>query len=156
MTIELDIQQEVETPAGIEEALKLAAKAVLQHEKVSSGMVTILLTDDQNIQSLNRQFRAEDKATDVLSFSFGDEQMFLGQDYPYLGDIAISVPYAHRQAEARGHDTTAELQLLTVHGILHLLGYDHGVEDEKRAMWSVQRKVLDLLDLAHVEPTEDK
>jgi probable rRNA maturation factor len=72
----------------------------------------------------------------------------------YLGDIAISVPCAKRQASERGHSETAELQLLTVHGILHLLGYDHLEADDKDKMWSIQRTVLDRLDLAHVVPTE--
>ncbi len=146
MTIELEIQQETASPDGIEDALKAAADAVLGSEQVPSAMITILLTDDESMRALNRQYRSEDKSTDVLSFSFGDEQALLGSDVQYLGDIAISVPYAHRQAAARGHSTTAELQLLTIHGILHLLGYDHGTEDEKREMWGVQRKVLDQLD----------
>jgi probable rRNA maturation factor len=154
MAIELEIQQETASPDGIEDALKAAAVAVLENQRVPSAMITILLTDDDSMRALNRQFRSEDKSTDVLSFSFGDEPPSLGSDLPYLGDIAISVPFAHRQAEARGHSTTAELQLLTIHGILHLLGYDHGTETEKWKMWRVQRNVLDQLDLAHVEPTE--
>ena len=154
MPIELEIQQDTASPDGIENALQVAAIAVLKNEQVSSAMITILLTDDETLRSLNRQFRSEDKSTDVLSFSFGEEQVPLGGDLQYLGDIAVSVPYAHRQAVAQGHSTTAELQLLTIHGILHLLGYDHEEEDTKKKMWAVQRKVLDLLDLAHVEPTE--
>ena len=154
MTIELDIQQETISPDGIEDALIAAADAVLKNEQVSAAMITILLTDDEMMRSLNRQFRAEDKSTDVLSFSFGEEQLPLGGDLHYLGDIAISVPYANRQAAARGHSTTAELQLLTIHGILHLLDYDHEEEDEKQKMWAVQRKALDQLDLTHVQPTE--
>jgi probable rRNA maturation factor len=155
MTIELEIQQETASPDGIEDALKMAAVAVLCNEHVPSAMITILLTDDDSLRALNRRFRSEDKPTDVLSFSFGDELSSPGSDLPYLGDIAISVPFAHRQAEARGHSTKAELQLLTIHGILHLLGYDHGTEAEKGEMWRVQRNVLDQLDLTHVEPTDN-
>lgn len=155
MTIELEIQQETASPEGIEDALKAAAVAVLGSEQVPSAMITILLTDDDSMRALNRQFRSEDKSTDVLSFSFGDEIPLPDSDLPYLGDIAISVPFAHRQAKTGGHSTTAELQLLTIHGILHLLGYDHGTEADKREMWRVQRNVLDQLDLTHVQPTEN-
>ncbi|MFL7840461.1 MAG: rRNA maturation RNase YbeY [Candidatus Promineifilaceae bacterium] len=154
MTITLDIQQDLESPAGIEDALKVAAEAALENERITSAMLTILLTDDRTMRSLNRQFRAEDKSTDVLSFPFGEEEALMDDQPPYLGDIAISVPYAGRQAEAQGHSTTAELQLLTIHGILHLLGYDHNTEDSKNEMWVVQRELLDGLQLSHVQPTE--
>ena len=153
MTIELEIQQETAVPQGAEDALQAAVDVVLKKEQVLSAALTILLTDDETVRTLNRQFRSEDTTTDVLSFPF-DDQVPSGQELEYLGDIAISVPYAIRQAAARGHSATAELQLLAVHGILHLLGYDHVEADEKRAMWAVQRSVLDQLHLAHVEPTE--
>lgn len=154
MKFQLDIQQETATPEGIDGALKLAATAVLENEQGPPAMVTILLTDDERMRSLNRQFRSQDKSTDVLSFSFGEEQMSLGNDLQYLGDIAISVPYAQRQAAAQGHSTTDELQLLAIHGLLHLLGYDHDSPDAKEEMWAVQRNILDQLNLAHVQPTE--
>jgi probable rRNA maturation factor len=154
MTIALEIQQEIESPAGIEKELKAAAYILLKNEHVLSAMITILLTDDKTMRSLNRQFRSEDKSTDVLSFPFGEELGLLGDQPPYLGDVAISVPYARRQAEAQGHSTTAEIQLLAIHGILHLLGYDHDTQDAKGKMWAVQRQVLDQLNLTHVEPTE--
>lgn len=154
MTIELDIQQETAVPELVENALRSAAIAVQEHEELPAASVTVLLTDDEALRSLNRQYRSEDKTTDVLSFSFGDDPVPLGDDQVYLGDIAISVPYAHRQAEERGHSTTAELQLLMIHGMLHLLGYDHEDAETKKTMWVVQRELLDQLGLAHVEPTE--
>lgn len=154
MTFELEIQQETAVPEGAEDALRKAVDAVLENEGVSSGATTILLTDDEKMRALNRQFRSVDKATDVLSFSFGDGEMAPGQAPVYLGDIAISASYATRQAAARGHSVTAELQLLAIHGILHLLGYDHEEAEAQRKMWAVQRKVLDQLGLADVEPTE--
>jgi len=154
MTIELDIQQETAVPEGIEDALRAAVDAVLNIEQVSAVALTILLTDDEKMRSLNRQFRSVDKTTDVLSFSFGDDQVPLGESLVYLGDIAISAPYAYRQAAAQGHGATAEVQLLAIHGILHLLGYDHEAAEAKQRMWAVQRKALDQLGLATVEPTE--
>jgi probable rRNA maturation factor len=77
---------------------------------------------DPEIQILNRQYRGKDKPTDVLSFPLADAlQPFL------LGDVVISVETAARQAQRRGHSLREELQILLVHGILHLLGYDHEI-----------------------------
>ena len=73
----------------------------------------------------------------------------------YLGDIIIALPYAARQAAAAGHAAEAELQLLAVHGTLHLLGYDHASPEEKAAMWSAQTAVLTQLGLSHIIPTEN-
>jgi probable rRNA maturation factor len=72
----------------------------------------------------------------------------------YLGDIIIAVPYSARQAAASGHDLDAELQLLAVHGTLHLLGHDHADLEEKAKMWQAQTAVLTKLGLAHIKPTE--
>jgi probable rRNA maturation factor len=72
----------------------------------------------------------------------------------YLGDIIISLPYAARQAAAAGHKTESELQLLAVHGTLHLLGYDHAIPEEKAAMWDAQTAALTQLGLGHINPTE--
>ena len=127
---------------------------MLKRQALTSPAVTLLLTDDAALQRLNLQFRSEDKPTDVLSFPSGQEGTSLAQEFAYLGDIAISVPYAARQAQAMGHTTTAELQLLLIHGLLHLLGYDHDTPAAKAAMWAEQREVLDQLGLGHVQPTE--
>ena len=154
MKIELDIQQETAVPELVEDALGSAAAAVQESQDLPAAAVTVLLTDDEALRRLNRQFRSEDRITDVLSFAFGDAPVPMEDGPAYLGDIAISVPYARRQAAARGHSTTAELQLLLIHGMLHLLGYDHEDPAAKRAMWAVQRDLLDKLGLAHVEPTE--
>jgi probable rRNA maturation factor len=155
MSIELEIQIETAVPQGIEDALRTAASAVFNYENIASAALTILLADDELLQDLNRRYRSQDRATDVLSFPFDDEGLpALQDDNIYIGDIAISVPFAQRQAEERGHSKTAELQLLTIHGILHLLGYDHEDSAQKSEMWAVQRSVLDQLGLAYVEPTE--
>jgi probable rRNA maturation factor len=84
------------------------------------GEVTVLLTTDPAIRKLNRQFRGKDKATDVLSFpadGVGAEEI--------AGDLAISVPTALRQAVEQGHSLSTEIKVLTLHGLLHLAGYDH-------------------------------
>ena len=129
--------------------LTMAVQTTLTHEQIESAALSILLTDDAEIQGMNRDYRGEDRATDVLSFSAGDELA------GYLGDIAISVETAVSQSEIAGHNLVEELQLLAVHGTLHLLGYDHLSAAEKEEMWGVQTAVLNQLNLNHVTPTED-
>lgn len=126
------------------EKLVEAVQRTLQHEGVEGpSALSVMLTDDEELQRLNRQFRGEDKPTDVLSFSAGatpgEEASELGA---YLGDIAISVPTAQRQAQAGGHGLEPELMLLTVHAVLHLLGHDHATEPERDEMWATQGEIL--------------
>ena len=108
-----------------------------------SAGVTILLTDDDTLRDLNRQFADEDKVTDVLAFSGG--AVFPGDatDAVPLGDIAISVPQARRQAVAAGHSEDREVAMLTAHGVLHLLGYDHAEPDEEREMTGITAAILE-------------
>jgi probable rRNA maturation factor len=116
---------------------------VLQETSSSEADLSILITDDDQIQVFNRQYLDNDAPTDVLAFpaSFTDPDT----NIPYLGDIIVSYPRALEQAQTGGHEVKDELQLLIVHGILHLLGYDHGNDEEKDNMWSVQARVLQLL-----------
>lgn len=135
--------------------LETAVTLTLQSQKIQPpAAVTVLLTDDGRIQQLNRDFLGYDKPTDVLSFPAGEPLPGMEAEPLYLGDIMVAVPYAGRQAQAAGHDLLAELQLLTVHGTLHLLGFDHAEPEEKQAMWAAQTAVLDQLGLAHITPTE--
>ena len=89
--------------------------------------VTVVLAGDSTLRRLNRTFRNKDKATDVLSFPAGRDGEPDGSRP--LGEIVISVACAGRQAKAEGHSVAAELRLLVIHGYLHLLGYDHEVDD---------------------------
>lgn len=94
------------------------------------------------MRSLNSRYRGKDKTTDVLSFSF-QEGSFPHIQPHVLGDIAISVPVAVRQALAAGHSTTREIELLLVHGLLHLLGYDHErSEQDARTMRRREQQLL--------------
>ena len=155
MTIELVIRCDTVVPGDIDHALRNAAQTVLDNREVLSAELTILLTDDEALRSLNRQYSRCGQDDRCLKFCPPATRPGVPAEPVYLGDIAISVPYAGRQARTKGHSTAAELQLLTVHGILHLLGYDHGLPSDKSAMWSIQREVLQQLGLADVEPTED-
>jgi len=156
MAYTVDVQSTQRYPADFIRAVASAANEAMTHQQVSEGAaLTILLTDDDYIQELNRQFRGEDRPTDVLSFPAGEPMPGNESLLEYLGDIAIAVPVADKQASEKGHPLVAELQLLAVHGVLHLVGYDHleGVEKEK--MWGVQRAILTHLGLDNIQPTED-
>ena len=130
------------------------SKTLLYQQTPSPASLTVLLTDDAHIQELNRDYLGQDKPTDVLSFPAGEPLPGAGGVPPYLGDIVISVPFAGRQAEKSGHNLTTELQLLVVHGTLHLLGHDHAEPEEKRLMWEAQTAVLSQLGLNHIVPAE--
>ena len=94
-----------------------------------------------------------DAPTDVLSFPASETDPESG--ITYLGDILVSVPRAHQQAIAAGHSLESEVQLLVVHGILHLMGHDHADADEKARMWQAQAEILAGLGLAHIQIRED-
>ncbi len=120
--------------------LRHAARAALKHEQAASGSLSIALADDETLRNLNSQFLGHDTPTDVLSFpSDSDDPDAEGR---YFGDLIISYPRARAQATAGGHSVEAELQLLTVHGVLHLLGHDHADEHQKAAMWQAQAEIL--------------
>ena len=111
--------------------------------------MTIVLTDDAQLHELNREYLGVDAPTDVLSFPASETDPETGT--PYLGDILISIPRAMQQAQAAGHPVEAEVQLLVVHGTLHLLGYDHAEAEEKNRMWQAQDEVMSRLGLSHVK-----
>jgi probable rRNA maturation factor len=124
--------------------LMRAAQAALAHQQVEQrAALSIVLADDERLQQLNRDYLDIDTPTDVLSFPSGETDPDSGESY--LGDIIISVPRAKAQAEAGGHAIEQELELLVVHGVLHLLGHDHYDEGEKATMWLEQTKVLEEL-----------
>ncbi len=99
--------------------------------RLADPEITLAFVGERAMRTLNRKFRKKDRPTDVLSFPLGEK----GADGKfYLGDIVIAVPVAFRQCRVKGHSLDRELRLLTIHGFLHLVGYDHsaGIEDEER------------------------
>jgi len=126
--------------------LERAARAVLDLSGVPDADLSIVLVDDARIQALNRDFLAHDAPTDVLSFPADEPDPETGRRY--LGDVVISLVRAEEQAREYGHDAEAEMQLLVVHGVLHLLGHDHSEEGEKERMWAAQAGVLERLGIS--------
>jgi probable rRNA maturation factor len=136
-SIENDSQAQGIQPAMLEEA----AAHTLAHANVSEQVdVTIVLGDDRLLHALNLQYLGVDAPTDVLSFPA--EHIDPTPRVPYLGDVLISIPRAQAQAEAGGHKLEDELRLLVVHGVLHLLGFDHLEDEEKQKMQTAQDRVL--------------
>lgn len=118
-----------------------AVKATLAHLSVpDDSSLTVVITDDQTIHDLNLRFRKIDAPTDVLSFPAGYADPESGSTY--LGDVIISYPQAVIQAEQRVHPVIHEIQLLVIHGTLHLLGYDHAESSQKARMWALQSEIL--------------
>jgi probable rRNA maturation factor len=103
--------------------------------------LSIIITGDNKLQSLNKSYRGIDETTDVLSFC--NEYLDLETGIKYLGDIFISYPRADEQAKLGGHRTDQELELLIVHGLLHLEGYDHDENSNKIEMWKLQSQILE-------------
>lgn len=126
-TYDISVEVTVDAPELDAAALPVLAARVMEGEGVAPGTaLAILVTDDDEIRAMNRQFLGIDEPTDVLSFpDEADEFVVAGGGEPLLGDIAIAIETAARQAAEAGHSLDAEVAHLLVHGILHLCGYDH-------------------------------
>lgn len=123
--------------------IKELVGSILEKLSLTGVEVSITLTDDQTIRNINREWRGKDKPTDVLSFPQDDS---IGYRYRVLGDVVISLPYARRQAEEIGLTYREEVLRLLVHGILHLLGYDHErSQEDERVMFALQEEIINHL-----------
>ncbi len=151
--IHIDIP--IPLPQAVNEAaLEKAALAALEHQSADlDSDLTLVLADDAQLRALNRDFLGTDAPTDVLSFPAGETDPETGARY--IGDILLSVERAARQAERSGHALMDELQLLVVHGVLHLLGHDHAGAEEKAQMWAAQAQVLERLGLGQITVSEE-
>lgn len=154
LQIDDDLPEAARPLPAMLDLLETAVITTLQQQQSPQAALTLMLTGNEQIQQLNRDYLGHDRPTDVLSFPAGAPMPGMADMATYLGDIIIALPFAAQQAAAAGHNTAAECQLLAIHGTLHLLGYDHGAPDEKAAMWQAQTAVLTQLGLAHITPTE--
>lgn len=138
------------------ERIEHAVGATLARMGVEDAELSVIITSDEAVQTLNRDYRGIDAPTDVLSFAAQDENdddLATGSapEMPdelraeverQLGDVIIAFPYAERQAARFGNSAADEVLLLAVHGTLHLLGHDHGTPDEEAEMWALQEEIL--------------
>lgn len=146
-------QKKVKIPSGIRLLVRKCCLAVLSMEKMAGKYeVSVSFVDDDEIRMLNREYRNKDASTDVLSFPLGEGGVYdmnPENGAMSLGDIVISMETAQRQADAYGHNLRREIGFLTVHSMLHLLGYDHetGKLEEVR-MREKEEEVLGMLGLS--------
>lgn len=147
------IHIETEFPFS-EELLERATNAALEHQSHSlDSELSIILTNDTRLHELNLNYLGVDAPTDVLSFPASETDPETGARY--IGDILISVPRAQEQANAAGHPLESEVQLLVIHGVLHLLGHDHAEAEERSRMWKAQAEILTRLGLGTIQIRED-
>ena len=147
----IHIESEFSIPRDL---LERATRAALNHQaETPASELTIVLTDDARLKELNRDYLGIDAPTDVLSFPASETDPETGAHY--IGDILISIPRAKSQATAAGHPLESEVQLLVVHGVLHLLGHDHADAKEKSRMWKAQHEILAQLGLGSIQVREE-
>lgn len=127
---------------SIVEIIKKASEAALQYLN-KDGDISVILVDNEEIHKLNREHRNVDSPTDVLSFPTNEGEMIAAIPDGFLGDIIISLERAREQACEYGHSIVRETAFLTVHGTLHLLGYDHMIETEEKEMFALQKEILE-------------
>ncbi|MGI6421137.1 MAG: rRNA maturation RNase YbeY [Syntrophomonadaceae bacterium] len=147
-------QDRVEFTPALEASLRGIADEAAQRLGISSSSeLSLLLVDNEYIKELNFMYRGKDEATDVLSFAMnelGEEEPELEEldDINMLGDIVISVEQAWHQSQEYGHSLERELGYLLVHGLLHLLGYDHESEREQKLMREWEEKIMSAVGLS--------
>ncbi len=115
---------------------------VVERESLQNCMFNIIIVDNEYIHKINKEYRGIDRPTDVISFALEDNKDFIEPEFRVLGDIYISVDKAHEQAILYGHSFLRELSFLTVHGLLHLLGYDHMEKEDEIVMFGKQDELL--------------
>jgi probable rRNA maturation factor len=127
--VTIDIRHRARVTPSTVRTLRARVGRAMRAAGVAERALTLSLTDDRELRALNKKYADEDHATDVLSFE---------QEAPLLGDVVISVETAARQARAAKHSLLAELFHLAVHGMVHLMGYDHATEAEERVMFGYE------------------
>ncbi|HJS29811.1 MAG TPA: rRNA maturation RNase YbeY [Anaerolineales bacterium] len=141
-----DIRIDHPQAAGLDESgIRRAAAAALEAAGAADNVeAALILAGDADLRRLNRDFRGVDQVTDVLAFPDGGENPENG--LLYLGDVVIAYPSAALQAQEAGHSPGDEIQLLVIHGLLHLLGYNHDGREENARMWEIQKRALSLIE----------
>ncbi|AXA37377.1 MAG: rRNA maturation RNase YbeY [Candidatus Hydrogenedentota bacterium] len=119
-------------------------RLVLEEKGRTSAEVSVVFVDEPEMRMLNKNYRGKDKATDVLAFPM-NEGRFAALNPDLLGDIVVCVPAARKQAEEKDQSLERELSVLLIHGLLHLLGYDHQHEKEERKMRELESEYLALV-----------
>jgi probable rRNA maturation factor len=148
MSFAIEVQNEHNFDVDIARLQTSSATVLAQHDVDADSTLTIVITTDEAVQTLNKQYRKIDAPTDVLSFPADPlPEELADEEEPYLGDLVIAYPYASAQAQREQHALGDSLSLLVVHGTLHLLGYDHDTPENRAEMWAAQAKALQTLGI---------
>lgn len=123
--------------------LKELLEKVITDFKIGDGEFNVIIVDNNHIKEINKEYRNMDKPTDVISFALEDDKTYFRKDYRLLGDIYISIDKVHEQAKSYNHSKKRELSFLAVHGLLHLLGYDHMTNEDEQEMFLLQDQILE-------------
>lgn len=135
--------------------LAAIARLTLEMERAGPCQTGVVITTDDQVLALNREYASEDHATDVLSFSLREGEEFVSPDgVNRLGEVVVSYETARRQAEAGGHEVDEEVAHLLVHGVLHLLGYDHADAGDQERMRARERRILGELGIEPRYPVD--
>ena len=130
-----------------ERVIKSMLKHMIRHEKLKNIYFNVIIVDNPYIHKINKEYRNIDRETDVISFALEDEKRENFTKIRLLGDIYISIDKAKEQAELYGHALKREIHFLTIHGILHLLGYDHIKDSDRVIMRKLEESVLNGYDV---------
>ena len=152
--INISVENNINVPVERSWLQRIAIITLESEGVISVVEIGLVITDSKTIHKLNRTYRGENKPTDVLAFHMtpntnekSDTSFVSPPDgVHHLGEVVISYPQAVKQAQEQGHSTVQELALLIVHGILHLLGYDHELPDEEQKMRVRENKIIDKLE----------
>lgn len=123
--------------------LRKVLNGALKHLNINNAVFSIIFVDEDTIQSINKDYRNIDRVTDVISFAFEDTGKLVYNNVRLLGEIYICIPRMKEQAIEYGHSEKRELSFLSVHGLLHLLGYDHMTKEDEKVMFALQELILD-------------
>lgn len=122
--------------------LKNVINFALNYLKIENSIFNIIIVSEEKIHELNKTYRNIDRVTDVISFALEDDDTFVKTDFRVLGDIYICLNKAKDQAIEYGHSFKREICFLGIHGLLHLLGYDHMIKEEEEIMFNLQDRIL--------------
>ena len=139
---EIEIINETEEKINELKEINSLISFALNKLNISNCIFNIIIVGKNKIQELNKNYRNKDSVTDVISFALEDDKTFINTDFRVLGDIYICLDKAKNQAIEYGHSFLRELSFLSIHGLLHLLGYDHMTKEEENEMFSLQEMIL--------------
>ena len=134
--------EEIDTK-DIDNVIKFACK----HLNIENPLLNIIIVDNEKIREINKEYRNKDAVTDVISFAFEEIEDVKYEDFRFLGEIYISYERCKEQAQDYGHSVKREFCYLAVHGLLHLLGYDHIKEEDKKVMRALEEEILNEYDI---------